>query len=215
MIRRIRLLVGIFCVSGLFITTAIAGGSDELKVNKAGRPEVNQADIDDFWEHRRFQRRADDVPLTQEEITILASIIELEYLDDNQMEKIAGVYINRLEEDMHLDSKASVRYALGQMELEYVREKHREFESSYNTFLNKGLPPEPLCTPSKDAFKAVLDYEEHDYLYFIRNADLSEESHVFTKTKSEYSKRWRELYLALRKQYFNNNKGENTKSLSP
>ena len=65
--------------------------------------------------------------------------------------------------------------------------KHLEVDSPYNTYRHPGLPPGPICMPSIAAIDAVLDYENHDYLYFCAKDDLSG-SHAFARSLAEHNR---------------------------
>ncbi len=131
---------------------------------------------EDFWqrmqsEHDRFwarEGRLDKLPrtaLTQNEVYILASIVEKETLASRERKTVAGLYINRLRRNMPLQADPTVVFATGQFDLQRVLYRHLEVDSPYNTYLYSGLPPGPIYMPSIESIDAVLDFEEHDYLY--------------------------------------------------
>ncbi|MFO7868110.1 MAG: endolytic transglycosylase MltG [Bacteroidales bacterium] len=66
-----------------------------------------------------------------------------------------------------------------------VRQKHTQIKSIYNTYQNRGLPPGPICTPSKVGIQSVLEYEKHEYYYFCAKPDYSG-LHAFSKNFSEH-----------------------------
>ena len=88
---------------------------------------------------------------------------------------------------MPLQADPTVKYAVGDFSLRRVLHRHLEVDSPYNTYKYPGLPPGPICMPSIDAIDAVLNYEDHDYLYFCAKADLSGE-HVFAHTLNEHNR---------------------------
>ena len=115
--------------------------------------------------------------LTVYEAVILASIVERETLWEEDMPFVASVYLNRLEIDMQLMSDATVQYALngerGMWWPALTVNDYRSVVSSYNTYLNTGLPPGPISSPSIAAIEAVVLGEKTDYYYFRASCDGS------------------------------------------
>jgi UPF0755 protein len=139
-----------------------------------------------FWEGERT-KKAGYAGLSIEEAIILASIIEKETQKNDEKPSIAGVYINRLKKGWPLQADPTVKYALGAFDLKRVLKVHTEYDSPYNTYLYKGLPPGPICMPSKTSIDAVLDYKKHDYMFFCAKADMSG-YHAFSRTLSEHNR---------------------------
>lgn len=125
-----------------------------------------------FWNTERMQK-AERLKLTPKQVYTLASIVEEETNKQDDKGKIASVYINRLRKGMRLAADPTVKYAMKDFELKRIYHKHLEFVSPYNTYLNSGLPPGPICTPSIKTIDAVLDSPETDYLFFVARADFS------------------------------------------
>ena len=100
---------------------------------------------------------------------------------------IAGVYINRLQRRIPLQADPTLVFAIGDFNIRRILNKDKEFDSPYNTYKNRGLPPGPINLPSIPALNAVLNYEDHSYLYFCAKADFSG-YHVFAKTLTEHNK---------------------------
>src|SRR5699024_3714448 len=123
-----------------------------------------------FWTAER-QEKADSLGLTENEVYILASIVEEETNKNKEKPLIASVYLNRLRIGMRLGADPTVKFALKNFTLKRVRGKHLGYKSPYNTYLNKGLPPGPICTPSINTIDAVLSTPQTDYLYFTAKAD--------------------------------------------
>lgn len=113
--------------------------------------------------------------LTRHEVYTLSSIVEYEANTIKDMEMVAGVFMNRLEIDMPLQSSVTVCYTLYDFEdwTECESVEGNQTESPYNTYLNKGLPPGPILNPSLISLEATLNYDDNDYFYFI--ADVYEE----------------------------------------
>jgi UPF0755 protein len=139
-----------------------------------------------FWNSDRT-RKAEEIGLSPVEVIILASIVEQE-TDMKEEEKIiAGVYINRLRKNMRLEACPTVKFAVGDMNLTRILDKHLEVNSPYNTYRYAGLPPGPITIPSITSIDAVLNYEKHDYLFFAAKDDLSG-YHNFAKTYAQHIK---------------------------
>lgn len=137
-----------------------------------------------FWNRKR-QHRADKLRLTPEEVTILASIVYSETKEKSEMPKIAGVYVNRLENNMRLQSDPTVVYAAKKFGARRVYFADRKIRSPYNTYLHKGLPPGPVHITPAFVIDSVLKCEDHDYLYFCAKDDLSG-AHLFAESFNEH-----------------------------
>ena len=125
-----------------------------------------------FWTPER-KEQAKAVGLTPVQVSILASIVDAEALYDNEMPTIAGLYLNRLNRGMKLESDPTVIFALKDFTIKRVLNKYLVFNSPYNTYLNAGLPPGPIMMPSVNAIKAVLNYKKHNYIYMCAKDDFS------------------------------------------
>ncbi len=123
--------------------------------------------------------------LSRHEAVVLASIVEEETNKNDEKPIIAGVYLNRLRKDMLLQADPTVKYAVGDFSIRRVMYKHLQTESPYNTYLNKGLPPSAICLPEQSSILAVLNYAEHDYIFFCAKDDFSG-YHAFAKTPNEH-----------------------------
>ena len=143
-------------------------------------------EYDIFWNSQR-KAKADSVGLSQIEVSILASIVEKETSKTDEMARIAGVYLNRLAIGMPLQADPTLLFILNDPEIHRVLNEHKELKSPYNTYANAGLPPGPICIPSIAAIDAVLNHENHKYLYFCAKEDFSG-YHNFAKTLSEHNK---------------------------
>ena len=118
-----------------------------------------------FWNKKRL-KKANKLRLKPSEITILASIVQLEQQSNfNEHRTIAGLYLNRLKLGMKLQADPTVKYALKNPKLKRVLNKHLKVDSPYNTYLHNGLPPGAIYIPETSVIDAVLNYEEHDYLF--------------------------------------------------
>ncbi|HRN93391.1 MAG: endolytic transglycosylase MltG [Chitinophagales bacterium] len=146
---------------------------------------LNQAH-DAFWNEERLQKAA-ALKMNENEIVTLASIVEKEAIFDKEMPTIAGVYLNRLKIKMPLQADPTLVFALRDFNARRVLNYHKDYSSPYNTYQNAGLPPGPICMPRKKSIDAVLNAEQHQYLYFCANPDMSGYS-IFSKTYEEQMK---------------------------
>lgn len=129
-------------------------------------------EYDRFWNDERMAKLP-RTGLSEMEAITLASIIAEETQKPEDLPIMAGVYLNRLRTGMLLQACPTAKYAVGDFTLRRILNKHTQFESPYNTYINKGLPPTPICMPSIAAIDAVLDYKTHKYLYFCAKEDFS------------------------------------------
>ncbi|MCS6934222.1 MAG: endolytic transglycosylase MltG [Chitinophagales bacterium] len=139
-----------------------------------------------FWNEERRSKAA-NINLTPSEVVILASIVEKEVFHDSEMPTIAGVYLNRLKIGMLLQADPTLKFATRDLDARRVTNRHRNYDSPYNTYLYPGLPPGPICIPRKNAIDAVLNAQQHNYLYFCANPDMSGYS-VFSENYEQHKK---------------------------
>jgi len=137
-----------------------------------------------FWNEGRRQR-AEAIGMNPVEVGILASIIRLESHKPDEMPRIAGVYINRLRRNIPLQADPTVIFAIGDFSIRRVLYRHLTFDSPYNTYKYRGLPPGPISLPEPYVIEAVLNYETHDFLFFSAHYDFSG-YHVFARTYREH-----------------------------
>ena len=125
-----------------------------------------------FWNEDRLQK-AKALNMNPIEVSTLASIIDKETNKDSEKATIAGVYLNRLKNGWRLQADPTLVFAAGDFEIRRVLDIHKTILSPYNTYLNPGLPPGPICIPSLAALNAVLNPENHRYFFFCAKDDLS------------------------------------------
>lgn len=142
-------------------------------------------EYDRFWTPRRDSLRKRS-GLSRLEVMTLASIVYEETRKTDEMPRIAGVYVNRLRKGIPLQADPTVKYAMQDFGLRRILYKHLKYESPYNTYVNKGLPPSPICMPGINAIDAVLDFEEHDYIFFCARATF-DGYHNFARTLREHN----------------------------
>ena len=120
----------------------------------------------------------------------LASIIEKE---GKEKKEIAGVFINRLNSNMKLQSDPTVIYALGETFDGNIRRKDLRIKNPYNTYVYKGLPPGPISLVTKSSIEAVLNPVLSDNLYFVSRGDGT---HKFSVTLREHNRAVRKYQLS-------------------
>jgi UPF0755 protein len=122
--------------------------------------------------------------LTSTKAIILASIIEEESNKNDEKPFIASTYINRLHKHMPLQADPTLKFAVGNFALRRIGGPLLKVRSPYNTYINTGLPPGPICTPSVASIEAVLHAPATNYLYFCAKPDFSG-GHQFTGNYTE------------------------------
>ncbi len=140
-----------------------------------------------FWEKEERMDKAEKLGFKPGQIYILASIVAEETNREEDKPNIASTYLNRLKTGMKLQADPTVKFAMGDFKLNRILNKHLEFKSPYNTYLNAGLPPGPICTVGGNTIDAVLNAPPTDYIYFVANADL-EGGSSFSSTYEQHIK---------------------------
>lgn len=142
-----------------------------------------------FWTDERREKAA-ILNLSPHEVIILASIVEKETVKHDEMPRVAGLYLNRLQKNWKLQSDPTVIFAKQQVDPTFIPQRvlysDLEIDSPYNTYKNYGLPPGPIGFPSTKALQAVLNPEVHDYLFMCANPD-SPGYHSFARNDREHS----------------------------
>ena len=147
-------------------------------------------EFETFWNEDR-RRKAADLNLSLPEVVTLASIVQKEVLRKDELPVVAGLYLNRLRRGMKLQADPTVIFALKKelnpdTVIKRVLYKDLRFESEYNTYIHKGLPPGPICLPSVRSIDAVLNSTSHNYLYMCAKEDFSG-YHNFAATAREHN----------------------------
>lgn len=138
----------------------------------------------------KYQAEIDASSYSLQDIMSIASLVEKEGMTTEDRKLIAGVFYNRLDAGMPIQSDISVLYALGTHK-EMVTYDDLQVDSPYNLYVNTGLPPGPLNSPSEDAIVAALEPTESNYLYFYANIDTGE---VFYTDDYNQHLQWQEEY---------------------
>lgn len=147
-------------------TYHVARGSSELLLLRRARDTMRQR-LDRAW-----QRRVKDLPLASPyEALTLASIVEKETGDPADRRLVAAVFVNRLRQNMRLQTDPTVIYGLGESFDGNLRKADLQRDTPYNSYTRAGLPPSPIAMPGLASIEAVLDPAPSDALYFVARGD--------------------------------------------
>ena len=139
-----------------------------------------------FWNASRLDK-AKSIGFKPHEVMVLAAIVHEESKQASEQPRIAGVYINRLNNAWPLQADPTLKFAAYQLPkyqntiIKRVLNVHKTINSPYNTYKFKGLPPGLIAMPDLSAIEAVLNYEHHSYFYFAADAK-NPGFHQFAKT---------------------------------
>lgn len=136
----------------------------------------------------QFKKKTADIDmtighLTPKQVLILASMVEKETGDKKERPMIAGVFLNRLQKKMRLQSDPTTIYGVYEKYKGNLTKKDLLAPTDYNTYTLSALPIGPICNPGIDAIKAVLRPEMHHYLYFV---SMNDGTHVFSETYEQH-----------------------------
>lgn len=149
-----------------------------------------------FWTPAR-DAKAKAQGLSRTEVSTLASIVEAEQQQHaDERPRVAGVYLNRLKRGMKLQADPTVVYANGDFGIRRVLNVHLQKDSPYNTYKYAGLPPGPINLPSIASIDAVLNPEQHNYIYFCAKEDFSG-YHAFATNERDHILNARRYQAAL------------------
>lgn len=144
-----------------------------------------------FWNEER-KAKAEVLNMTIQEVSSLASIVHKETVKIDERPRVAGVYLNRLNRGMLLQADPTVIFAIKKhtgdfnQVIKRVLFQHLEVNSPYNTYKFAGVPPGPIAMPDISAIDAVLNPEQHDYLYFCASVERFG-YHEFAKTLAQHN----------------------------
>ena len=130
------------------------------------------AEYNKFWNKDRSEK-AKKLGLTKLEVISLASIVQIESRKNDERPRVAGLYINRINERMRLQADPTVIYSLKKYYNNYdtiirrVLYRDLEINSEFNTYKIRGIPPGPITMPDISAIDAVLNHENHNYLFMV------------------------------------------------
>lgn len=145
-----------------------------------------------YWNQKR-RTQAESIGLSPLEVITLAAIVQKETVKVEERPRVAGVYLNRLKKRMKLQADPTVIYALKQEEGDFSKVIKRvlyrdlNIKNPYNTYKYRGLPPGPISMPDLSSIEAVLNAENHDFLYFVANPDQPG-YHLFAKNLRQHNK---------------------------
>lgn len=140
-----------------------------------------------FWNTNDRLSKAKKLGLRPNEVYALASIVEREISKDTEKKRVAGLYLNRIRIGMKLDADPTAKFATRDFKATRILYKHIRFDSPYNTYLYKGLPPGPISMASIKSIDAVLDSEKHNFYYMCVDPD-NPGYHVFAETITEHNR---------------------------
>ena len=148
-----------------------------------------------FWNSERIAK-LENINLNEKEAIVLASIVASETRMLDEANRIAGLYINRLRKNMRLQADPTLIFAANDFTIRRVLNKHKKIKSPYNTYIHKGLPPGPIRLVPKQYIDAVLNYEEHNFIYMCAKEDFSG-YHAFATNLSDHNRNARKFQIAL------------------
>ena len=154
-------------------------------------------EYENFWDGER-DRKANKLEMTRAEVVALASIVDEETLYNDENSRVAGLYLNRLEQGIPLQADPTLKFALGDFSRQRILNEDKKVDSPYNTYKFKGLPPGPISIPSVSAIDGVLNSEKHRYLYMCAKADFSG-YHAFARDYDQHLKNARAYQRQLNK----------------
>lgn len=149
-----------------------------------------------FWSRDNREALAKEIGMTHEEVVTLASIVDEETANNGEKPRVAGLYMNRLRQGIPLQADPTVKFATGDASLRRILNKHLTTDNPYNTYLHKGLPPDPIRIPSVAGIDAVLHHEHHNYLYMCAKEDFSG-THNFASSYADHQANARRYQRAL------------------
>lgn len=148
-----------------------------------------------WWNTESRIANLDRLGLSPRDVVIIASIVEKETNYSEEKGDLAMVYMNRIagpnESAGYLQADPTSKFAIGELYLRRVTNKETKCDCPFNTYKIKGLPPAPICMPSKETLDSVLNAQPHDYYYFCAdpvnfNLPRSEHKHILSKTFREH-----------------------------
>jgi UPF0755 protein len=138
-----------------------------------------------FWNNERKEKAA-TLNLTPVEVSTLASIVQEETIKEDEKSRVAGVYLNRLKRGMLLQADPTIKFAMNDFSIRRINKDMLTINSPYNTYRRPGLPPGPINFPETSSLEAVLNAENHDYLYMCAKDDFSG-YHNFAHTLQQHN----------------------------
>lgn len=154
-------------------------GTDDMSLYKRAYQKMKKI-MQEEWE-----LRDPNLPLaTEEQALILASIVEKETGVPDERSKVAGVFIRRLEKNMLLQADPTVVYGIKEKFNGKLTKEDLTTPTPYNSYTQTGLPPTPICMPSRASIHAALHPDNSDFLYFVAKGDGT---HEFSSNLSDHN----------------------------
>lgn len=168
---------------------------------------------------RAWERRNASLPFaTPEEAVVLASIIEKETGRADERQRIAGVFVNRLNKKMPLQSDPTILYGVYGGGVQWgkpIMQSEKDAKNAHNTYQIRGLPPTPICNPGRPALEAALNPSEHGDLFFVADGTGG---HIFTATLKDHNAavgNWRKFEKDMRARQAANAEGGDAAAKNP
>lgn len=180
-------------VEGLFLpeTYHFPANTSDVQFLKRAYQKL-QEQLDSAW-----QQMTENLPYDSAyEVLIMASIIEKESAIPEERPEIAGVFVRRLDKGMRLQTDPTVIYGMGDSYDGNIRKKDLQTDTPYNTYTRFGLPPTPICLPSKESIKAAMNPAEGTSLYFVAGAENG--GHVFSDNLEDHNRAVRQYWNTMR-----------------
>lgn len=144
-----------------------------------------------FWNTHRLEK-AQKLNLTQKDVITLASIVQKETAQISERPIVAGLYLNRLQKGWPLQADPTIIYCIREIKgqdfvVKRVLTTDLEIKSPFNTYKNRGLPPNLIAMPDRSAIDAVLNPAKHKYFYMCANTEKPG-FHTFAKTLTQHNR---------------------------
>jgi UPF0755 protein len=140
---------------------------------------------------RAWYGRDDGLPYeTEEELLVMASIIEKETSLESERADIAGVFVRRLLKHWRLETDPTVIYGMGESYQGNIRRRDLRKDTPYNTYTRHGLPPTPIALPGPASLQAAAHPAAGDAMFFVANG---QGGHTFSTTLEEHNKAVKQL----------------------
>lgn len=138
-----------------------------------------------YWTEGKTEVAEEGLQLTPAEVMTIASIVDEETNQVLEKGRIGRLYVNRLDKGMPLQADPTVRFALNDFSIQRVTNEQTRFKSPYNTYVNKGLPPGPIRTTSRQTLEEILQSKPSNDLYMCARPDFSG-FHNFSPTYDQH-----------------------------
>ncbi|XOB41401.1 MAG: endolytic transglycosylase MltG [Candidatus Nealsonbacteria bacterium] len=146
---------------------------DVLNIRDAGKKAADR--MRNYFNEKcqEIFKEFEEANIRNDTAVILASIIQREAVNEEEMPLIAGIIWNRLLKPMPLQIDATIQYIVGEPGNWWrpVTPEEYKIESAYNTYLHEGKPPAPICNPGLAAIEAVIHDQPSDYFYYLHDSE--------------------------------------------